>query len=448
VAHVDVALRADAAAIRAAVTLFDATRRGDFDARRPMYAELAKGEGWGSRALEALLAAEAGRRGRTAEALELARRSLADGVLIGERGAGEWAAPEVIGVFVEADDIEGTESTLEQVEAGARATGATFATFTAVAFRGWNQARTGDLAAAEANLRIVLDLARQIDLMMGISTAAFFLMDVLLERSGLDEIVQLVEPIQLPPDFLNTASGSMLLETRGSLCVQRREDEIGVADLRAAGAINRSLRFGPSYSTWRSSLALALGPADHEEALALAHEELALAQEGGLARTQGIALRTLGILEDGPARTERLEQSIAMFDGSPARLAHARSLVALGSALRRANRRADARRRLAAGLEAAHACGALRLTQRARGELEAAGGRRPRTIAGGVESLTASERRVTALAAAGASNVEIAQELFISLKTVETHLTRAYGKLGLSGAGSRERLTNLIADAA
>ena len=69
--HVDSALRADAAAIRAAVTLYDARPNRDFDARRPAYAELAKGDGWGSRALEVLLAVEAGRRGRTAEGLEL-----------------------------------------------------------------------------------------------------------------------------------------------------------------------------------------------------------------------------------------------------------------------------------------------------------------------------------------------------------------------------------------
>ncbi len=438
--HVDSALRADAAAIGAAVMLYDAARIRDFDARRPAYAELAKGDGWGSRALEVLLAVEAGRRGRTAEGLELARRSLVDGVLIGERGGGGWVTPELIGAFIEADDIDGTEAVLEQVDLAARATGATFATVTTIAFRGWHQARMGSLAAAEVNLRTVLDLARQLDLLMGVTTAAFFLIDVLLERPHVEEITQLVEQIQLPPDFLNTASGAMLLEARGSLRVQRRENESGVADLRAAGAINRSLRFGPSYSTWRSSLALALGPDDHDEAMALAQEELALAREGGLARAQGISLRTLGILEEGAAGIGHLDESIAMLDGSPARLEHARSLVALGSALRRANRRADARRPLAAGLEAAHACGAVRLTQRARAELEAAGGRRPRTVGGGVESLTASERRVAALAAAGVSNVTIAQELFISLKTVETHLTRAYGKLGLAGAGSRDRL--------
>jgi DNA-binding NarL/FixJ family response regulator len=50
------------------------------------------------------------------------------------------------------------------------------------------------------------------------------------------------------------------------------------------------------------------------------------------------------------------------------------------------------------------------------------------------------------LAADGASNPEIAQQLFVSLKTVETHLYRAYSKLGLAGSGSRGRLADRLAD--
>jgi DNA-binding NarL/FixJ family response regulator len=57
-----------------------------------------------------------------------------------------------------------------------------------------------------------------------------------------------------------------------------------------------------------------------------------------------------------------------------------------------------------------------------------------------VAALTASELRVARLAAGGADNRAIAQELFVTVKTVETHLSQAYAKLGLSGHGSRARL--------
>ncbi|MGD9572699.1 MAG: helix-turn-helix transcriptional regulator, partial [Thermoleophilia bacterium] len=65
-------------------------------------------------------------------------------------------------------------------------------------------------------------------------------------------------------------------------------------------------------------------------------------------------------------------------------------------------------------------------------ELYAAGAR-PRTPAlAGAEALTASERRVAALAAEGRTNKEIAQALFVTLKTVEVHLSHAYRKLGIA----------------
>ena len=96
----------------------------------------------------------------------------------------------------------------------------------------------------------------------------------------------------------------------------------------------------------------------------------------------------------------------------------------LGAALRRANRRAEAREELAAGMELAHRCGADALAARAREELVACGARPRRLVRTGVDALTPSELRVAQLAAAGHSNREIAQALFVTRKTVETHLGR------------------------
>ncbi len=62
----------------------------------------------------------------------------------------------------------------------------------------------------------------------------------------------------------------------------------------------------------------------------------------------------------------------------------------------------------------------------------------------GVESLTASERRVAGMAASGLSNREIAQALFVTIKTVEKHLGQAFAKLAV---GSRAELVDALADA-
>jgi len=107
------------------------------------------------------------------------------------------------------------------------------------------------------------------------------------------------------------------------------------------------------------------------------------------------------------------------------------ALAAQGRALRHARRPADAREPLRRALELADACGADGLAEDVRTELYAAGAR-PRTAAlSGAGALTASERRVAALAAEGSSNRDIAQSLFVTPKTVEVHLSNAYRKLGI-----------------
>jgi DNA-binding CsgD family transcriptional regulator len=123
---------------------------------------------------------------------------------------------------------------------------------------------------------------------------------------------------------------------------------------------------------------------------------------------------------------------VAHLERSPARLELARALVSLGEALRRAGHRAESREPLRKGYELARQCGASALAETARTELRASGVRLRRDALSGAESLTASERRIAEMAADGASNPEIAQALFLTVKTVESHLTHAYRKLDVT----------------
>ncbi len=100
-------------------------------------------------------------------------------------------------------------------------------------------------------------------------------------------------------------------------------------------------------------------------------------------------------------------------------------------ALRRARQPSEAREPLRRALELAGVCGADGLVAHVRSELHAAGSRPRRDALSGVDSLTPSERRVADLAVAGRSNREIAQELYVTPKTVEVHLSNAYRKLGI-----------------
>src|SRR5205085_3215177 len=105
----------------------------------------------------------------------------------------------------------------------------------------------------------------------------------------------------------------------------------------------------------------------------------------------------------------------------------------LGPALHEAGRVASARRALATALDLARRCQANALANVAHQRLVAAGARPPHRPGTGVEALTGSERRVVAMAASGRTNREIAEELYVTQRAVELHLTNAYRKLGVSG---------------
>jgi DNA-binding CsgD family transcriptional regulator len=157
------------------------------------------------------------------------------------------------------------------------------------------------------------------------------------------------------------------------------------------------------------------------------------ARAWGAPRAIGIELRSAGLAEGGETGLALLRDAVSVLEGSGATLELARALVELGAALRRGGERAAARDPLARGLELAVGCGAEPLAEQARVELAAAGARPRGVTRTGADALTPSERRIAELAAQGMTNSEIAQALFVTVKTVETHLRGAYRKLSISG---------------
>jgi len=184
----------------------------------------------------------------------------------------------------------------------------------------------------------------------------------------------------------------------------------------------------------RSGAALALlRLGERDRALEPAGAELEDVRAFGAPRALGVALRVTGLVCGGEHGLALLADSVATLSGSPALLERARSLAEHGAALRRAGRRTAAREPLGAALDLAARCGARPLAARVREELRATGARPRRAWRTGAESLTPGELRVARLAAGGRTNREIAHELYVTLKTVEGHLSRSYAKLGISG---------------
>ncbi|HJZ34783.1 MAG TPA: LuxR C-terminal-related transcriptional regulator, partial [Solirubrobacterales bacterium] len=132
-------------------------------------------------------------------------------------------------------------------------------------------------------------------------------------------------------------------------------------------------------------------------------------------------------------RAPLLREAVEVLSTSAARLPRARAALELGVAERAAGERDRAEETLRAALELADEIGAPALVAIAREELRALGLRPRRAARSGVDALTPSERRVADLAAQGLSTPQIAHRLFITRKTVESHLGQAYRKLGISG---------------
>jgi DNA-binding CsgD family transcriptional regulator len=293
----------------------------------------------------------------------------------------------------------------------------------------------GQIRGAEADARLAFDFKLANSLPAAVIWALFPLVHALTELGELDDADAALAAAGLlgnpPPGAL---AAPMLLESRARLRLAQHRHADAHADLLAASDRWSELRIRhPVLAAWRvddCEALVALG--DIPAARRLAQEHLELAERVDLPGPRGAALRTLAQTAEHDEAIALLEQAVDQLAESSAQLEYTRALVELGAALRRANRRADARGPLRRALDLADRGGMRRLARRARHELRAAGARPRRSALSGVDSLTPAEHRVATLAAQGHSNREIAQQLYVTQRTVETHLTHVFQKLDLA----------------
>jgi DNA-binding CsgD family transcriptional regulator len=374
-------------------------------------------------------------------AIELARRALAPGNLL---ASGSIAFYYAAMVLPQSGLLDEAVSIFDHAVTQARRRGDILNVAFILMFRGYCQTRRGDLRAALVDLREAIDLCVAHGMLVAWPYNIGFLALALLEQGEADEAVRVIDqgdfPEQLPVAQVPLVWFRL---SRGRLRIETGSPERGVEELLQVGETVRLVPFdNPSSVPWRSWAAEGLRLLDrNDEARALADEELALARRWGDRYAIGASLRVRGLVEGGEAGVALLREAVEVLAGSGARLEHARALVDLGATLRRANRRTEARERLREGVDLARRVGAFGLAGRANDEIAATGARPRRILQTGLDSLTASERRVAQLAADGMSNKEIAQTLFVTIKTVEFHLSHAYRKLGIS---SRAQLNTAL----
>ena len=398
----------------------------------------------GEKLLLSLLAFHDARAGAPAAAtVPLARRALADGTLLRREISGAAFVPPCA-VLAHAD-LDEVLAIYEEALAEAHRRGSTFAFAAAKVFRARTFVFRGDLAEAEAEAREAFAAGEGWATSARFSGhSAAFLADALMEQGRLDEAAAALARVGVGESFADSARLLYLPDSRARLRMLRGDLTGALEDMLHAGRRFQAVGGrNPAFLAWRSQAALALlGLGRQEEARPLVAEELDLARAWGAPRALGATLRVAGLAE-GRQGLPLLEEAVEVLAGSSAKLEHAKARTELGAALRRVNRRSEAREHLRSALELATICGAVPLAARAETELLATGARPRRVAVSGPASLTPSERRVAQMAAAGGTNREIAQALFVTPKTVEVHLSSVYRKLGIS---SRSRLPEALAE--
>jgi DNA-binding CsgD family transcriptional regulator len=334
------------------------------------------------------------------------------------------------------DELDTALRICDAVLAGARRRGSMSMVAHASCLRSMIMRRLGRLEEAAADARLALDFKLATSPPVAVAWAAAFCVDALtcLGRLAEAEAVAEVTADREPPDgWLHTL---LFRQARGALRVAQHRPADALADLLAAAAGWQALSAeNPAVASWRTAAVAAhraLG--QHDEAAALAAEQLELARKCGTPVTLGIALRVRGA---------DLAEAVSVLEATPARYELALALADQGACLRRAGQRTQAREPLRRALDLAERTGAAGLADVVRHDLIAAGARPRRAALTGPDALTAGERRVAALAADGASNRQIAEHLFITQATVETHLRHAFRKLGIT---SRAELGLGLAD--
>ncbi|MEA5155132.1 LuxR C-terminal-related transcriptional regulator [Raineyella sp.] len=190
--------------------------------------------------------------------------------------------------------------------------------------------------------------------------------------------------------------------------------------------------FWPWHDMWAGALSLT-GRLDEADAFLRPHEERARAvdRHSTMARLAMARGRLTSLRGDIDLARESFEDALGLVEGTPYAYLRTRINFLYGQALRRAGKRRDAGVVLRRALDGFSALGAAVYVERCRRELQAGGAAGTRPAGFDVESLTAQEQAVARLVAQGLSNADVARELFISVKTVQFHLTRVYSKLGL-----------------
>ena len=297
--------------------------------------------------------------------------------------------------------------------------------------------RLGNLATAESQAGLALTLIPATSWGIGVVVPLSILVRVTTVTGRFKEAIgHLRAPVSRA--LYETPLGLYYLQARGRFHYTRQDFRTALQDFQSIADLMSQWNIDlPALVPWRSDIAwVYLRRGQHQRACDMALEQLDMLHPGQ-ARERGISLRLLAACEKPPERPHRLDQAIEQLQKSGDRLELAHALADLGTAYHALGEISEARKIRGRADQIAKQCGQNVLSNLI--PLAADQDMSPGPQAGSVpvgagrfRNLSDAERRVAALAADGYSNRQIASKLFVTVSTVEQHLTRVYRKLKVS----------------
>ncbi|MGW0517502.1 ATP-binding protein [Crossiella sp. NPDC003009] len=366
-----------------------------------------------------------------AEAAEQARAALK----INEVEAGGWTILGSIYTLYLADDTEAMPATLDTLVEHMQSAGAAWTYCMVTSLRAIVRHWNGDLVEALADAQSCYELVVQENWAGGMVMPQIAFAVVLTDLGEAERAQEVLDQIHRPRFEAFTLEYHYYLMARARTHEALGETEQALEVLRHCGV---SLRDGnvdnPVLAPWWYDAACLLAELGRlEEARLIAGHGAELAQRWGTPRALGMALTARGAATPGPQGVRLLTEAVRVLAASPAKFEHAKAEYLLGKALLREGDPEAARKRLRSSLDRSVLLRHRRQVSLSSAALLEAGGRLRRGTDSPADSLTGSERRVAARAAKGETNREIAESLFLTVRTVELHLTSAYRKLGVRG---------------
>ncbi len=288
----------------------------------------------------------------------------------------------------------------------------------------------GDLEEAHADARTALEVVERAVTPVEAAPAFAIMASILLKLGDVAEAEEHLDRVG-EPRFGWTYGPVMVMRAR----VRRaRGDLTGALDLllECGRQLTSAGVHNPVWAPWwLDAVCLLVRMGRRGEAAELAEFGAERARRWNTVEARGLSLMASGMVATGMMAAELLSAAVEELSGSSARPLHVRAVRLLGESRLSDGDVKGAREHLRTAVNLAIRLGERAAAAEARDLLVLAGGRMPRLGARPADALSGRERRVAELAAAGATNREIAEELFVTIRTVESHLSNAYRKLGV-----------------